>query len=345
MKKPEQFEPDLVEFLEPLRRLPFVKAIEVEFESRTARDRGIDAEIRLKTQSSESRLAVEFKRSYIDTATLNAIIVQRTHIRDRFNLPLLLLARYVPSPSAEKLAQAGVNFVDAVGNMYLNLGEDRHVFVVGRKEPKRPLAELRTSAGMVQVLFALLADENAINASVRDLGNRAGVGRNTAALARRRFIETGKLVESPTGLRIVNRKALQEDFLAGYAHILRPNLWMGTFRPLKQTDDATLRSIRQWADRTKTTWAATDLSRSRRTGLISVFLTNSPENLELDLKLVAERNGPVTLLRSFGPVIYWRARSGVPVVHPLLHYAELLHQGDPGALETAEQIWKEHLAK
>jgi hypothetical protein len=56
------------------------------------------------------------------------------------------------------------------------------------------------------------------------------------------------------------------------------------------------------------------------------------------LRLVPDRQGPITLFRPFGRRWQWKAVESVLVAHPLLIYAELLQSDEPRALEAAEQI-------
>jgi len=43
--------------------------------------------------------------------------------------------------------------------------------------------------------------------------------------------------------------------------------------------------------------------------------------------LLPDKNGAVLLLREFGTLFPWRVERGLPVAHPWLIYAELLHEG------------------
>ena len=156
------------------------------------------------------------------------------------------------------------------------------------------------------------------------------------------------LVTSSTGFKI-DRKALEEDFLTGYAHVLRSSLLMGTFRPTEHDSAVLLRTFNNWASRNKVVWAATGglaafaLERLPRDERITIFLASRPEELQPELKLSPDRNGSVSLLRSFGTLFPWRLLHGMPVAHPLLIYAELLHEGGPRAIEAAAQIRARHL--
>ena len=63
---------------------------------------------------------------------------------------------------------------------------------------------------MVQAVFAFLAYANAVRWPVRKLAEVAGIGKTVAAEARQRLTETGALQATRAGLKIADRKALEE---------------------------------------------------------------------------------------------------------------------------------------
>jgi hypothetical protein len=336
-------------FLEPLRRLAFVQAVDVEHNPQHAAERATEAKVKLTTPRRTFRLVVELKRTYLDRTTVNALVAQQTYFRNKLNTPLLLVARYIPAGIGERLAQAGINFVDAVGNIHLNLGGDYYVFVIGRKQAKPQMAERRITAAMVQVTFTLLVEKDAIDWPVRKLAEAAGVGKTAAAEARQRLTQRGMVQPTRTGLTIANRKDLQQDFLTGYEQVLRPDLLIGTFRPLEPDPDLLLGKFKKWAKRNNVQWAVTGgpaafaLDQFYRGEQVPIFLANAPDQLNRQLKLLRDTNGTVTLLKMFGTLFPWRVQNDLPIAHPLLIYADLLHQGDPRALEAAAQIQERHL--
>lgn len=349
MRQGTEYEGNLGRYLEPIRALPFVTALDWTVAPRGTGDREIDAEIKITTPRRKFKLVAEFKRTYMDRATLNALIAQQAHVRQKLKLPLLLIARYIPTLMGERLAEAGINFVDGVGNLHVNLGGDYYVFAVGRKEIKPKVAERRTTAAMVQAAFAFLTDANAVHWPVRKLAEVAGIGKTAAAEARQRLTETGVLHATRTGLQIADRKALEEDFLGGYERVLRPELLMGRFRPLERDPNTLVAKFEQWAGQNEVPWAVTGapaafrLQRLYRGEEVPVFIRTVPDRLTRDLKLLPDKNGTVTLLREFGTLFPWRVEGGVPIAHPWLIYAELLHEGGARALEAATEIREKFL--
>src|SRR5947207_8878497 len=96
-------------YLERLRALDFVRGVELSSDSK--RDKpDVDGLLRIGTPKGKFAFYIELKNSYLDRAHINALIAQAKHYAEKDRRPLLLLARYVPAPSAEKLVDAGVNF-------------------------------------------------------------------------------------------------------------------------------------------------------------------------------------------------------------------------------------------
>ena len=247
MRQGIEYKGDLEGYLEPIRVLPFVTALDWKVAPRGAGGWEVDAEIKITTARRKFKLAAEVKHTYLDRATLNALIAQQVHVREHLKVPLLLIARYIPAAMGERLAEAGINFVDGVGNVHVNLGGDYYVFAAGRKEIKPKVGERKVTAAMVQAAFALLADENAVHWPVRKLAEVAGIGKTAAAEARQRLTEKGVLHATRAGLKVADRKALEEDFLGGYERVLRPALLMGRFRALERNPDTFLEKFQQWA--------------------------------------------------------------------------------------------------
>ena len=349
MRRGEQHEGDLARYLEPIRALPFVTALDWKIEPQVARDRGIDAAITLTTPRRKFKLGAEFKRTYLDRATLNALIAQQAHVREKMKMPLLLIARYITTPMAERLAEAGINFVDGAGNLHVNLGGDYYVFAVGRKEIRPKAAERRITAAMVKATLVFLTQQDAVRWPVRRFADVAGIGKTAAAEARQRLTETGVLRTTRAGFEIADRKTLEEDFLRGYEGVLRPELLIGRFRALERDTDTLLEKFKQWADLNQAPWAVTGapaafrVQRFYRGEEIPIFLGTAPDRLTRDLKLLPDKNGVLTLLHEFGTLFPWRVEGGVPVAHPWLIYAELLHEGGARAVEAATEIREKFL--
>jgi hypothetical protein len=335
---------DLRPYLERLGELPFVRdARPVAFESRLHGPL-LDAELRVDTPSGPVTYAVEFK-----STTLTRDLAERLlHLAT--NVPRLMVFAPAVGPEVGNLfANAGVDFVDLVGNCHVHI-DDRYVArIQGRRLPPRPVAERALRAPAFRVLFALLADPDLVHATTRALAVSAGgVSPQTARDARARLAEEGVLIETRGGLRWTKggwKRAL-DRFLIGFP-TLAPGLTIGRYRARERSPDAIeqeleprLAAIGEWR------WgggaAATRLDghyRGDRT--IAYFRDAEPEAVRR-LPLVPDPGGNVVLMRAPGPLALDGPRPDC--AHPLLVYADLLAEGHERSREGAAAIFDKYLS-
>jgi len=331
-------------YLERLRDLPFVRAVAL------ATPQGQDqvhpeAVLKLRTPRRTFRFALDLRRTYLDRALTNAVMAQHGALLRRHGLPLLLMARYIPRLTGERLAEAGVNFVDRPGNIHLRLGDDHHVLLLGRREPTIETTARRPGPALIQLHFVLLAEPAAGAWPVRRLAVEAGIGKTAAAAGLQRLRRLGVLTQDRTrAYRLVDRPRLTDDFVRGYADVLRPHLQIGRFQAPPQDQKAFLDRFAETAGQMRAKWAVTGapaaylLDRFYREADVPAFVEGYTQTLQRALRLVPDRQGPITLFRPFGRCWVGQLIAGVPVAHPWLVYAELLHRGEPRALEAAEHI-------
>lgn len=335
-------------YLDRLRELPFVRDVRVVWEPDPGKQ-GADALVTLRTPRRRFRLGLEVKRTFLDRASTGALIAERLRLEREYRLPLLLAARYVPRPTGERLADAGVNFVDRVGNIHLKLGDDHHVLVLGRRNPLPHPVARRPSPALIQLLFVLLADPAAAGWPVRALAEAAGIGKTAAAAARQRLLGENVLRRGEGSFHVMDRRSLADQFVDGYSRLLRSHLHIGRFRALEREPERLLGLIARLARRDGLGWAVTGapaafaLQRFYRDDQVPVFLQELRPEAQRELRLVPDREGPVLLFRGFGTHYAWREAGDLWVAHPWLIYAELVHRGEPRALEAAAQIREEYL--
>ena len=336
--------------LSHLRGLPFIRRVDLT-QDPAAKESQTDGLLKLKTPRGTFTLALEAKRTFLDRALTNSLIGQHKRLLHRTRTPLFLAARYIPRPTGERLAQAGVNFVDRPGNIHLRLGDEYHVLILGRRDAVREVTSRRLGPSLVQVLFVLLVQPEAAAWPIRKLADAAGTGKSAAASARERLVRLGVLARGEDqSYRVVDRRRLIDDFLTGYAQVLRPHLLLGRFRAPEKDPGAMLKAFARTSKEMKLGWAVTGgpaaflLDRFHRGDKLPVFVDSVAPDFQRKLRLVNDRRGPMVLLRPFGRLWCWRTVGRIPVAHPWLIYAELIHDGQPRALESAEQIRDKYLA-
>jgi hypothetical protein len=129
---------------------------------------------------------------------------------------------------------------------------------------------------------------------------------------------------------------------------LRPRFTIGKYRALEKDPKLLTNLLAQELAAAKIQWALTgtageyQLENFYRGETTTLFVADFPREIQHRLRLVPDPHGPVTLLRTFADLVVWR-KEPLPVAHPLLVYAELLHQGGPRDLEAANLVREKYL--
>jgi hypothetical protein len=325
-----------------LTNLSFVKMVHIQHAEHSS--------VRIDTAAGSFKFEVRLVRSYLDRSLANDLIQIVKGLKGRGESDLLLLARYVPRPTGERLAEAGVNFLDEAGNMNLALGSNYHSLILGK--PQIRSAEKRSPGpAAIQVLLALAAQSETWDWPIRQLASVAGVSKTVAAEVRQRLVEEGTLKEGKDGQwQLLNLQDVRERCLSGYSQLLRPRLLINRFRSLERDADKFIAEFIRIVSRSGKKYALTGgagafvLQHFYRGPETAIFVQGITPDIERQAKLLPDPRGPIVLLRAFAePLVFWKLVRGVWVAHPLLIHLELLQHDDPRAHEAAERIREEFL--
>jgi hypothetical protein len=340
--------PTVGSFLDEIRRLPFVKGLDFSEGARGV-DPGTDGILKVRTPEEIYTFLVEQKRSYLDRGILNALIAYAKLSDKKRHEPLLLLARFIPKPSAQRLIDAGVNFLDQAGNMHLVLGRNYERTIIGNKE-NGAAKEARVSPASTQLLFTFATMEQAGTWTVRQLAEASGLSKSNVANVRQQLVDRELLKTSGRGFEFRDKVRLQEELLRGYEIALRSKLLIGRFRSPHKDLDGTIAEINEATRDLSIRWSVTGgpaayvLQRFYRGLELPIFLDSFPEQLRRRLRILPDKTGPLILLRSFGTIPFWREAEPFPLAHPWLIYSELMNSSDPRAHEAAEELKREYLS-
>jgi hypothetical protein len=257
---------------------------------------------------------------------------------------------------AEGLVEAGVEFVDAAGNVHVHWPGKLYVLIKGAR-PARSIdatPERLFQGRGLQVLFVLLSQPGATNLSYRELAATAGVSLGTISvvmkeLKRKRLLEQRGREE----WTLAHKGELIDRWVGGYGGRLRPKLLLGRFRAPEGELGRTLQRVKRHLDTRKPTWALTGgfaadaLTGHFRGDHLSLFVRDKAvDDLRRELRWIPSREGDITLLRLFSSAVPLERPSvkSNPVAHPLLVYAELVFQGGERELEAAKILYQRELA-
>jgi hypothetical protein len=336
-----------------LRALQPVKRVEAKHRMVHRERSELDVQLVLDTEVGRLTYFYEIKRG-LSLPRLEHLILQLQRDSREAKARPLLLADYIPPRLAQRLAEAGVNFVDEAGNVYIDRPGKLYIRVQGAR-PKR-LAEAKigrlSQPSGLQVTFVLLTDPSAVSMAYRELARASGVALGSIAQILQELKVKGYLEQKGRDEWFLTRKRELLDFwVGGYGDRLRRKLLIGRFQPPEKDLAQTLNGLRMEAEVAGVIWALTGgfaadvLTRHFRGDQLGLFVSEWPGDLMGRLRWLPSRQGPVTLLRQFSPYVVFthKAPSQMPVAHPLLVYAELVFQGRERELETAKLIYDRYL--
>jgi hypothetical protein len=293
---------------------------------------------------------IEIRKGITAQQLEHVLLQRRGFLKER----LLLLNDYVPPPMAQRLAQAGIDFVDTVGNVHLHRPKQLFVFVQG-KRPQTPTDRKPTrlfQPSGLQILFVVLSEPSNADLPYRDLAALSGVSLGTVSQVIQEMRHKGYLAQiGPKEWTLVRQQELIEQWVTGYAERLRAKLVIDRFRaPGRELElavaklaESSARDERLWA--LTGGWAADALTHHYRGDQLVAFIENWSHRFLQELDWLPSQDGPITLLRLFSPAVPSSEghRNSHPVAHPLLVYAELLFGGTERELETAHLVYDAYI--
>ena len=315
---------------------------------------GADARLVLHTNAGKFAYIVEVKRA-VAAAGLEHLLQQLDRYGQGTKAKPLLLTNYISPNLAERLINAGVNFVDAAGNVYLNWPGKLHIQIQGKKPTQiaEAKSERLTQPSGLKILYALLTQSSENWGTYRDIAKAAGVALGSIAVVIRELKAKGYLVEKTRNdWRLTQKRKLLDLWVEGYTSRLRPDLFIGRYQSGETRLENTLQSLRSELLHRDLSWALTGgfaadlLIHHFRGEQLSFFAQEWSLELTRHLKWLPSDRGPVTVLRKFSPLVIFQRKTpdAQPIAHPLLVYAELIFQGRERELETAKIVYDRYLS-
>ena len=309
----------------------------------------------LGIEGRNERLAAEVKR-WAQQANLGALINQVQE------LPMkgLLVADYINPKMAEKLREQQVQFIDTVGNAYIDI-PPVYILVTGKRKPKAEAGQPKGDANRtfdrtgLKVVFAILCHPELVAETYREIAEVAGVALCTVGWVINGLKEAGFIFEygHKKGRKLVDYKRLLDRWVETYPEKLRPKVHIGDFF----ADDPYWwqeLNIQEFQAYWGGEIAAAHYTDYLKPAVATVYLPEETKSKFLArnrLRAVPEKMGgkigKVKLYQRFWndtatPLLEIAKPSVVP---PVLAYADLIATADPRNQETARIIYDEYIAR
>jgi len=295
----------------------------------------------------KTTVAAEVK-SWAQHANLGALVNQVKNLPEKG----LLVADYVNPKMAEKLRRQEVQFIDTVGNAYINM-PPIYVYTTANRNETAKLMPPKTGAKRafeptgLKVIFAFLCQPELVNAPYREIAEQAGVALGTVGwvlngLKATNFIrDKGK----KQGRRLVNYQKLLARWLEVYPEKLKPKQLLGEFiadDPYWWKNFEIQNYNGYWGGEI----AAAKYTDYLKPQVATVYLHSKIlTQLLTDARLHKATQwqeiqaGKVEIYQAF-----W-TDTKIELVHPILAYADLVATGDTRNIETARRIYDKYITR
>lgn len=305
---------------------------------RNLRDQGYDYIVRAQIFEKDFLWYVQIKNRLTKAAELQALIN-----KDKAQHPFLLVTGYVHPEAATRLHDSGIQFIDTVGNAFVNQPPVL-IFVRGNRPEKEetavPAARLFKGVGL-KIAYLLLCRPELADRPYRELADMTDVALGTVNGTMAELIQKGFILDmGKKGKKLLDGKALFERWIAAYPDYLKAKLLLGRFRgdgdwwKEVQLDPA----LAQWGGEV----AAAKLTGYLKPGTVTLYANkNRLTDLVIANRLKKDPHGNVEILERFWPPRK-NFREG-DTVHPILIYADLVAIGEQRTMETARMIYEQHL--
>ncbi len=262
-------------------------------------------------------------------------------IAQRGEYPTLLVAPYITREMAKRCRELHLPFIDAAGNALIETPE-LFLYVTGEPRPETPRQQTFRAlnpAGL-QIVFALLCNQDLVCTNYREIAQRAGVALGTVGPVIKDLERRGYLrYQNEKTPRMMHHEKLLQEWITHYPVTLRPKLHAHRFRagiePLRQMDLAPLHAL--WGGEP----AAERLTHYLKPAHYTIYAEQPITKLVAAGRMAADAAGNVEILDRFWNFAPEPAHPDV--APPILVYADLLATNDPRDLETARMIHEQHI--
>jgi len=339
-RHPEKYEEDILQRAIEALKTALPMQLHVKAEKTDQRDRQADRLLEIRIGDVQLNYNAEIK-----PALTGAGRILLTLVKDNLPHPLLLITQHVNQRLADRLVKDGIQFVDTVGNMFLNK-PPLFVFIRGNPYKGKTALPQRGRAfrpAGLKLLYALLCTPGLEERTVREIAGTANVALGTVDWVIKELMNLNFLVDlGGRRYKLVQKDKLLQRWVAAYPEQLRPKQILGRFRGAHGWwNDARLDPLQAiWGGEV----AAWQMTHYLQPQVATIYTTTDYlDQMLLENKLRKDMDGNTEVLQVFWNRAVFQDRGDV--VHPILVYADLLATGDQRNIETARKIYDDHVVR
>ncbi len=275
-------------------------------------------------------------RLFLNKARLGLVINQ---LRKNRGIPLLI-TKYVNPALMIQLVKNNVNFIDAVGNAYIN---EPPLFIKIKGNKPGEVKKIKTTkrpfyAAAMQTIFTILCNPGIEREPVREIAQKAGVAHGTVHITLKELKRQGYLTNN--GKLLTNKKKLLEKWVTLYPEKLKPKYVIGKYL-INEEQINNIELVKYnalWGGEA----AAARLTNYLQPFIYTIYIGEKQGEFILKNRLRKHPQGNLILVKKFWKFLNYEYMN---LTHPILVYADLLTTGDPRNIETAQIIYEKEIVR
>lgn len=270
--------------------------------------------------------------------------------------PVILIADYVNTNLGRRLRDAGIAYLDTVGNAFVHASR---VFLCIDGRKYRQALELREETNRafeptgLKIIFALLCQPSLVNASYRQIAIQSGVSLGAVQWVINGLKQEAFVAEGKAGRVLLNGSRLLMRWAELIPGRLKPKYHVGYFSVSPDVWQA-LPEIEHFGARWSGEVAADLFTGYLRPSVATLYIPATAghswmASMQIKKKLQQDDRLDEHVLRvyrSFWTEDLQTLWTEFPrtCVHPVLVYADLIALGDARNIETARRLYEQHLS-
>ena len=295
----------------------------------------------VKVGANEPTLLVEIKK-WANHTNVGTLIHQMEQIAKPDKV--LLVADFINPIMGEKLKEAGIQYIDTIGNAHINL-PPIHIYLKGNRPEQQTNIREKTGRAFqptgMKVVFAFLKNPDLVNKTYRTIADQTQVALGTIREVFHDLTARGLLVTGTKGRELTNFDQLLNQWVEHYPYRLMKKQRIGLFTT---NDPAWWQKIdpevfgAQWGGEI----AAAEYTHYLNPKDVTIYIPKTKMAAlirEAHLRKIQPDEHPETYIDLIEP-FWWQEETInlTHLVHPLIAYADLIASGEPRNLETAERL-------
>ncbi|HLO84800.1 MAG TPA: type IV toxin-antitoxin system AbiEi family antitoxin [Nostocaceae cyanobacterium] len=341
--------PWLQKCIEKLEALPQIKATAI-VEPGYTRTAIADAILTIYTPHNQIEYLVEIKPS-LTPESLDTTIEYFHYLQQRVNSHrqrILLVTDVIPDVLTEDLFRENIEFIDTLGNIYLN-NSSIYILVKIQAEPsKKYFSSPQITNDVLKVAYLLLQEPRLLLVP-EEIAEILSIELKTVEASLDTLLKLNYLQRQVSGkYKIVNYDRLLERWELAYVEDLRSKLLVNTFSPIKnipfkEIAYQILETVRGYKILIGGEVGAALLMGYLEPNSMVLYISNEINYrvITTQLRLKPDDRGKITIIKQFieDPRLN-QYQDNLIVADPLLIHAELLLNPDERLKETANRIYE-----